>query len=127
MKTNRPREQVWARRPGVASCGSPAAGWRALVPGYAQWSCGQRDRGVVRFGSFASALVASVFAWGTPLGLGLLAFAFGAHVASVVDALRQAAFPPMGRWAPWLATGGWLGVLIYGPLLASLSLLAWPG
>src|SRR5262245_14529831 len=76
------------------------AGLRILVPGYAQWSWRQRERAAVLFGSFAMALIVATFCWGTRTGLAILAFAFGTHVVSVVDVVRQSAFPGFGRWAP---------------------------
>src|SRR5262245_57243487 len=94
------------------------AGFRVLIPGCAQWAWGQRERGAVLFGSVAAAMAVSAFVWGTPLSLAVLAFAFGAHVTSVVDALRQAAFPALGRWAGWLTATGWLGGGVYLPALA---------
>jgi hypothetical protein len=82
---------------------------------------------MVLFGSYGSAAVSAAFTWGTPMGLGLLLFAFGVHVVSTVDALRQSAFPTMGKWAPWLTAALWLGCGVYAPLLATASVVAWPG
>jgi hypothetical protein len=98
-----------------------------LVPGWAQWGWGQRERGAVLFGWYAGAMAVGAFAWGTPLGLAVLAFAFGTHAVSVVDAIRQSAFPALGRWAAWLTATGWLGGGVYAPALALASVLAWPG
>src|SRR5258708_40142757 len=106
METLRPAERVGTRSaekvPRLWPPSAPVAVWRALVPGSSQWSWGQRERGMVLFGSYGSAAVSAAFTWGTPMGLGLLLFAFGVHVVSTVDALRQSAFPTMGKWAPWL-------------------------
>ena len=102
-------------------------GHRLLVPGWSQWSWGQRPRGAVLFGSFASAALVSAFAWGTVLGLAVLGFAAVVHVVSTVDAFRQAAFPALGRWAPWLTATGFLAGCVYGPALALAAVVAWPG
>src|SRR5262245_13218377 len=67
------------------------AGLGILIPGYAQWRWNQRERALVLFGSFAAALVVGAFAWGTATGAAVLAFAFAAHVVSVVDVFRQSA------------------------------------
>jgi len=96
------------------------------VPGYAQWSWRQRERAVVLFGSFMVALVVGTFCWGTRTGLAILAFAFSTHVVSVVDVVRQSAFPGFGRWAPLLSASGGLAVGVYGPALLVVSLVAWP-
>ena len=106
--------------------GRPRAGLKVLVPGYAQWSWRQRERGLVLFGSFAAALAVGGFAWGTRTGLAVLAFAFGTHVVSVVDVIRQSAFPGFGRWVPLFSASTGLGVAMYAPALALASLVAWP-
>lgn len=105
---------------------APAGLW-LLVPGYSQWSSGQRERGLVMLGSCASAVAAGVFTWGTVTGLVMLAFAFLTHVASASDAVRRSAFPGPGRWATFLGIGLGLGVSVYGPSLALASVVAWPG
>ena len=106
--------------------GRPRAGLKVLVPGYAQWSWRQRERGLVLFGSFAAALAVGGFAWGTRTGLAVLAFAFGTHVVSVVDVIRQSAFPGFGRWVPLFSASTGLGLAMYAPALALASLVAWP-
>jgi len=105
----------------------PAAGLRALVPGYAQWSRRQRERGAVLFGTFAAAAAAAVFAWGTPAGLAVLAYAFATHAFSTADTVRQGSFPASGRWATRVGVPGGLAVGMYAPLLAAATLFAWPG
>lgn len=102
------------------------AGLRILIPGYMQWTWRQRERAAVLFGSFAMALGVGGFAWGSWTGWALLAFAFGTHVASAVDVLRQSAFPGFGRWAPVLSASGGLAFGLYGPTLLVASLVAWP-
>jgi hypothetical protein len=81
----------------------------------------------VLFGWCASGLITAALMWGTATSLGLLVFAFLAHVVSVVDAWNQAAFPPLGRWAPGLTAVIWLAAGLYAPVLVASSLLAWPG
>ena len=112
---------------GVDPRGLPRAGLWVLVPGAAQWSWGQRERGLVFFGSFTAGLATAAFAWGTPVGLTLLGFAFVTHVASTVDLIRQSAFPGPGRVASVVGPAGGLGLGLYAPVLAAASLVAWPG
>jgi hypothetical protein len=97
-----------------------------LVPGYAQWSWRQRERALIFSGSFVTALAVAAFTWGTWTGLALLAFAFGTHVVSTVDVVRQSAFPGFGRWMPVVSASGGLAIGVYGPALALATLLAWP-
>jgi hypothetical protein len=99
---------------------------RILVPGYPQWAWQQRGRGLVLFGSYVAALGVGLFCWGTPAGFVLLAFAYGTHVASATDVIRQQAFPGFGRWVPMVSSGGGLGLGFYGPALVLASLIAWP-
>jgi hypothetical protein len=66
-----------------------------------------------------------LFAWGTPPGWAFLAFAAATHVVSAADAIRQAAFPGYGRWAPTISASAGLG-LAYVPALVVVSNLAWP-
>ena len=103
------------------------AGLKILIPGYPQWSWRQRGRALVLFGSYLVALGVGLFSWGTPVGLLMLAFAYGTHVASATDIIRQEAFPGFGRWTPMFSTSGGLGLGLYGPALALASLVAWPG
>jgi len=104
----------------------PSAGLRILIPGYAQWSWRQRERALVLFVSFAAALAVGLFAWGTRTGVAVLAFAFGTHVLSVVDVLKQSAFPGFGRWMPLASASGGLALGVYAPTLALATLVAWP-
>jgi hypothetical protein len=103
------------------------AGLRILVPGYPQWAWRQRERAAVLFGSYLASLLVGVFAWGTPTGLAILAFAIGTHVASAADAIRQGAFPGFGRWVPVMSASAGLGLGCYAPALALGAVLAWPG
>jgi len=77
-------------------------------------------------GSYAVALGVGLFAWGTPIGLAILAFAYGTHVVSAADAVRQGAFPGFGRWVPMISATGGLGMGIYLPAVALATLFAWP-
>src|SRR5436305_4037899 len=104
-----------------------SVGLRILIPGYPQWAWRQRERALVLFGSFAASLGAGVFAWGTRPSLVILAFAFGTHVVSAADAIRQAAFPGFGRWVPVVSASAGLGLGGYGPMLALAAVRAWPG
>ncbi len=104
---------------GIASC--------LLIPGYAQWRWGQRERGIALMGSFAASLLIGVFAWGTTVGLVLLAFAYATHVWSASDAIRQRSFPARSRAVAWLGTAAGLGFLLYLPLLTCALRVAWPG
>jgi hypothetical protein len=106
--------------------GKPRAGVRILVPGYVQWTWRQRERAAVLFGSFSMAMGVGVFSWGTRMGLALLFFAFGTHVVSAVDVLRQSAFPGFGRWMPLLSASGGLALGVYAPTLFLATLVAWP-
>lgn len=106
---------------------APPAGLRILVPGLAQWSWGQHQRGLALFGSFTSALAAALVYWGQTIGWGFLAFAYLTHAVSCLDALRQNSFPFFPRIAAISATLGGLGLLVYAPLLSVLSLYAWIG
>lgn len=106
--------------------GKSRAGLRILIPGYAQWSWRQPERAAVLFGSFTMATGVGVFSWGTPLSLLLLVFAFGTHVVSAVDVLRQSAFPGFGRWMPLLSASGGLALGVYAPTVLVATLVAWP-
>jgi hypothetical protein len=82
---------------------------------------------VVLFGSYLSAAAMSAFAWGTPIGLAILVFAFATHLVSLADALRQSAFPWLGRAPALGASAAILGVGVYAPLLVTAATTAWPG
>jgi hypothetical protein len=103
------------------------AGFRLLVPGWPQFSWGQRERGWVLLGSFVVALSAAILAWGTWLACGFLAFGFLVHVSSTTDAIRQASFPVYARRAAVPMIAGALAVVIYLPFLSALVATAWPG
>ena len=114
---------------GVTGSGTCARrpGWRAWVPGLAQWSCGQRERSSAYLGAFLGGAVMAVLAWGTPLGLLMWGVMYGSHVASATDALRQWSFPGFAKGTPVLATAMGLGVVLHVPILVVGSALAWPG
>ena len=79
MASGAPRGAAGGRKAGGAV--ERPAGLRILIPGYAQWSWRQRERGLVFFGSFAAALAVGLFTWGTGASAAILMFAFVAHVA----------------------------------------------
>ena len=112
--------------PGRRRVGSPV-GLRTLVPGLPQHLSGQRQRGWVFFGSFASALTIAFWTWGTPQGLGFLALAFLTHVGSVTDVLRQWSFPVYPAKRALVLVTLSLGLILYLPVVTVLSVLAWPG
>jgi hypothetical protein len=105
---------------------SSPLGLRILVPGLAQLTWGQNERGMVFLVSFVSSLATSLFCWGNPLGWGFLAFAFWTHTASTLDALRQRSFPVFPRFVAVVATIGGMGMTAYFPLGALLTLYAFP-
>ncbi|WP_422931320.1 S26 family signal peptidase [Singulisphaera sp. PoT] len=119
------REAVVANSASAPRWKAPA-GLKILVPGYAQWRWNQRERATVLFGSFVMAVGVGIFTWGTITALAVFAFAFGTHVVSTVDVMRQTAFPGFGRWMPWLSASGGLAVGVYGPAVCVASLVAWP-
>src|SRR3954453_12258666 len=105
----------------------PRVGWRILIPGYPQWSRRQGERALMLSGSYFVAMGVGLFAWGTPISLVLLTFAYGTHVVSVAEVIRLRAFPGFGRWVPAISASGVLGLGFYAPALTLVSLLAWPG
>ncbi len=115
-----------ARASVKASSARRPAGFRILVPGYAQWTWSQRERAMVLFGTFAAALAVAIFAWGSKPGLAMLGCAFAMHVASTADVIRQGAFPGFGRWVPGLSATFGLGLGCYMPTLVLASAFAWP-
>ena len=104
--------------------GQPA-GLRILIPGYPQLLWGQTERAAALGGTFAAAIFVALFAWGSRMGLAMLALAFLSHVTSAADAIRQGAFPGFGRWVPTVAASMSLGLGCYAPALAVVSVLAW--
>ena len=121
-----PLDRVRGQSTGAEAVHRRPAGARIIVPGYPQWAWRQRDRALVLFGSYAVALLVGAFTWGTATGLAVLAFAFATHAASAADAIRQAAFPGLGRLVPGFTAAAGLGAICYGPALAMASVLAWP-
>ena len=102
-------------------------GFPLAFPGISAWRRGERERGAVLFGSFLSAALMAIFAWGTSLGLFMIGFAFVIHLFALVDQIRRRGFVPMGRWTPWFAIAGALGLGVYGPSLLVAAWIAWPG
>ncbi len=103
------------------------AGFRLLVPGWPQFSWGQRERASVLLGSFVMALAAAILAWGTWLSWGFFTFGFLAHVSSTTDAIRQGSFPVYSRRTALPMIAGSLAVVLYLPGLLTLIATAWPG
>src|SRR3954452_5776584 len=106
---------------GTASASAPTPtraggpGLRVLIPGYPQWAWRQRERALVLIGSYAVALGVGLFAWGALIGVAILAFDYGTHAVSAADAVRQVAFPGLGRWVPTISATGGLGMRISLP------------
>lgn len=106
--------------------GLPPAGWRILVPGLPHWFWDQRDQASIFFGFHAAAMAIGLFLWGTWLSLLMLAFAYASHAFSASDAIKRAAFPKFGPWAPLLAASVGLGAIFYAPVMILGSTFAWP-
>ena len=102
-------------------------GLKILVPGWAHLSWGQSRRGSVLLSTFAAAVLAGLWAWGTWIGWCSLAYAFIIHVASACDVLRQGSFPIYPSRTALVFVTGSLALLFYLPSLFVLSLVAWPG
>jgi Signal peptidase, peptidase S26 len=124
MDPRRPREN--RREASDPRRSSGTIGPRILIPGYPQWSWRQKERALVLFGSYLTAMLVGVMTWGTAVGLGILAFAFATHAFSAADAIRQYAFPGFGRLIPAVTASAGLGAVCYGPLLLMASVYAWP-
>lgn len=114
------------RSPGAGGFQDRRIGGRIVVPGWPQWSWGQRQRAAALLGTFGAAAGVGLFAWGSPMGLALLAVAFGMHVASAADALRQQAFPGFGPLVPWAWSSAALGGVAYAPAFGVALAVAWP-
>ncbi len=104
---------------------SQPAGLRILIPGYPQLLWGQTERAAALGGTYAAAMLVALFAWGSIMGVAMLALAFLSHVTSTADAIRQGAFPGFGRWVPTVAASVSLGLGCYAPAFAVASVLAW--
>ena len=102
-------------------------GLRMLLPGMQQCRWGQRQRGLAFFGSFASAFLVGIWAWGSPLSWGCLGLAYVTHTISMTDALRQASFPVYRAKRATLLVFAALALLLYVPVFAGLMAVAWPG
>ena len=89
-------------------------GLKMMVPGWPQFSWGQRQRGWVLVGSFAVALAVGLWTWGTWLGWGFFAFAFITQVTSV-DGCAPA------RFVPDLSEPDRAGVRLQRPGIVALS------
>jgi hypothetical protein len=98
-----------------------------VFPGLLQHRWGQRQRGWVFFGSFASTLMVALWTWGTAQGSAFLSLAYLTQVASVTDVLRQVSFPIFPGKRALLLVAFALGFVFYLPVVTTLSVLAWPG
>jgi hypothetical protein len=84
----------------------------------------QRDRGMVYFVSFLTALGTSLFCWGSLLGWCFLAFSCLTHLAASLDVMRQRAFPVFPRVVAMAAASLGLGLTVYLPVGALLRYYA---
>jgi hypothetical protein len=132
------KETVMSRAPTEASMGDLARlidrrpfqsplGLKLMVPGWAQFSWGQHQRGWVLFGSFLIALLVGLWSWGTGPGWAFFGFAFVTHVVSAIDALRQSSFPTSPGRTTVLFVSAAFGLVFYLPAFGVLSLIARPG
>jgi hypothetical protein len=103
-----------------------APGLRFLVPGWAQFAWGQSDRAMAHAGSFLAAVSTAAFCWGSWLGWGALGLAVLWHIASMMDVLRQWAFPVFPARVASAATVLALGLSVHLPVAGLLWLLACP-
>jgi hypothetical protein len=110
----------------VASACTKSVGLAVLIPGFVQLSWGQRDRGMVLLGTFASCLGTSFFCWGKPLGWGLFVLACLTHVAASMDVQWQRAFPVFSSKVSLCVTVLGMNLVVYLPLAIGLYSLALP-
>lgn len=102
-------------------------GLKMIVPGWPQFSWGQRQRGLVLVGSFSVALAVGLWTWGTLWGWAFFAFAFITQVTSAADVLRQSSFPIHPPRIAIFFVASVLALLIYFPTIFVLSEVARPG
>ncbi len=108
-----------------ASAGTP---WFALLlPGYAQWSWGQRTRGLVLAGTYAASLATALLLWGNISTWIFLTSAVTCQTLGWVDALKQNPFSGFTPTTVLTATGGGLSLATHAPMIGFLTLIAWPG
>jgi hypothetical protein len=97
-----------------------------LIPGWPQFSWGQRERGWVLLGSFVVAVGVGFLTWGSWVGWGCFGFAFLTHVTSTTDAIRQGSFPVYPRRTAVSMVTGAFATLVYLPGLSALYATACP-
>jgi hypothetical protein len=107
--------------------GALAVWLRLLLPGYTQWSWGQRHRASVFGGTYLSALATSLLLWGSTASWLFLAVAIVCQTTSWIDAHRQDPFSGFTPTSVLTATGGVVSVALHAPLFILLTLTAWPG
>ncbi len=101
-------------------------GWRVMIPGLTQMTWRQRERGLVYFVSFLTALGTSLFCWGSLLGWFFLAICFLTHLAAALDVVRQRAFPVFPFSVALAAAILGIGLTVYLPIGALLRFCAFP-
>ena len=94
------------------------------IPGLAAWRRGDRERGMVLFGSFASALSMAIFAWGTTLGVLMILVVFAAHVAALVDLIAADFLTKRFRADRRLQVGGYCALLLGAGLMSLIAIWA---
>lgn len=97
------------------------------VPGFWQVLWGQAARGWALGGMTVSMLLMAAATWGLRISAVMYSGAFVLHLVSVVDAIRQRAFPGFARGVPVCSTAFLLALGLYGPVWIAGSSVAWPG
>ena len=103
-------------------------GLRMLLPGLLQFRWGQRQRGWVLVGSFASALAVGLWTWGSSLSLGLSSPWRSSRISrrsrTCFAKVRSRSIRP--KRATFLVSSA-LAIVFYFPTFVVLSEVAWPG
>jgi hypothetical protein len=100
---------------------------RLLVPGCTQWSWGQSQRALVFGGTYFSSLATALLLWGDPACWLFLAVAIAARTTAWIDAQRQEPFSGFTPTSVLVGAGGCISLIVHGPLIVLLLLMAWPG
>lgn len=98
----------------------------ALLPGRAQWLDGRRGRSAAIAGAYAGSLAGALLLWGTTSTWFFLVAAVLIQALSWVDAARQNPFSGLTPTPVLAATGVGLAVVLHAPVVALLTLFAWP-
>jgi hypothetical protein len=101
-------------------------GIKALIPGIPQLIWGQRERGLMFLISFLTSLGTTLFCWGDTLGWLLFGSAIATHMASILDVIRQRSFPAFPPMVATCSTLGTIGLCVYLPVGATLTVYAYP-